>query len=73
MINLRTPLKQTKKKSLGRLIFGLCFPSMGLIDANKSIRIINVKMNVKKKKMETEVYRLLPNKMKIFKVLVPPK
>ena len=46
---------------------------MGLIDANKSIRIINVKMNVKKKKMETEVYRLLPNKMKIFKVLVPPK
>ena len=49
MINLRAPLKQTKKKSLGRLICGLCFPSMGLIDANKSIRIINVKMNVKKK------------------------
>ena len=50
MINLRAPLKQTKKKSLGRLIYGLCFPSMGLIDANKSIRIINVKMNAKKKK-----------------------
>ena len=50
MINLRAPLKQTKKKSLGRLICGLCFPSMGLIDANKSIRIINVKMNAKKKK-----------------------
>ena len=45
---------------------------MGLIYANKSIRIINVKMNVKKKK-ETEVYRLLPNKMKTFKVLVSPK
>ena len=73
MIYLRTPLKQTKKKSLGRFICGLCFPSMGLIDANKSIRIINVKMNVKKKKKETEVYRLLPNKMKIFKVLVSPK
>lgn len=49
MINLRTPLKQTKKKSLGRLISGLCFPSMGLIDANKSIRILNIKMKVKKK------------------------
>lgn len=43
---------------------------MGLIDANKSIRIINVKMKVKKKKTEGEVYRLLPNKVKIFKVLV---
>lgn len=69
MINLRTPLKQTYKKSLGRLVSGLCFPSMGLIDANKCIRIINVKMKVKKK-TEREVYRLLPNKVKNFKVLV---
>lgn len=44
---------------------------MGLIDANKSIRIINAKMKVKKKKTEGEVYRLLPKKVKIFKVLVP--
>lgn len=42
---------------------------MGLIDANKSIRILNIKMKVKKK-TEREVYRLLPNKVKNFKVLV---
>ena len=39
-LNLKQ-IKQTKN-SLGSLICGLGFPSMGLRDANKNIRLINV-------------------------------
>ena len=67
------PPQKKQEKPFVEALFSifLCFPSMGLRDANKNIRIISVRLINKKKKKLKGNSREFPNKVEILNRLIP--